>query len=1015
MYNHQRIQAIITGSVLAILLFIISPAPLSAGINLNIEEFTLPNGMLFIVVQRPTAGQVACRVAIRAGSALETAGKTGIAHMLEHMLFKGTKNFGTRDWQQDQLLQDRIEAAYQAVRREQAKRRPDQKIIEARQAEMDDLRRQVQAIYVPQAFSSQLGKNGAVGVNAFTSKDQTQYLMALPADMLEQWFSIVSEQLFEPSWREFYVEKEVVQREWAYRYVNNPHGAAWLDLAAMAYSAHPYRNPVIGWKADMAQFNTRDAQEFHRRFYTPANAVAVLVGDISTSRARELAEIYFARYPGGERAPERVTAEPLQQGPRRSIRYLQGARTPLVRLGYHGAPMGSDDFYALDVLTMVLSQGQSARLSQHLVNSGAAINAWAYNPDARYASLMMLGGSPPDPAELSQEGLTEAQRRNFYVMACEKLADQLRGEVAILKSASVTEEELARIKVLNELEFLERIRSNEHLAATLATLEVQVGWRYINDYLERIAAVTPAMVLQAAKKYFNLENETTVFVIPGGTPDTPPAPYTEQRALSATSAAPQAPPSSFANNSRYPTPPGWKHPLSFERKPQRIHYPGADQFQINGATVFFLGDDQVPLVDISLLVKAGTVDVPEAQTGLDILLSEGLLRAGTRRFSPGELAAHLDAQGIDLAIDIGEEATTIQMTVLKERLAQGLATLAEILTAPRFDSEVLAAIKSQAVAALQRQGGDAQSVAMAEVLKRRFPNHPYGRDPQLGLTTIPGLTGEALQDFLETYFTTSNMVVALAGDLNSAEARDQIGNFLKRLPGRPAPERALATPEAAPPALVFIDKPGQVQSQVGLTLPGIPRQHPDYWPLGLATQIFGGSDSLLYKRLRDDLGLVYSAWAGQTYRWRAGFIIGGMGCKGDQTVRALEETVNLMNGLGRRIPEDDFTLRQLDVLNSFVFNVDTPASLTEVYSRYFLRKEPLDTLHRIQSAYLTVTPDTLQPLAREYLDPAHLQVVVVGDGDVPVPAPDGESLPLRRALAGLAQKLGLPFEEAPLR
>ena len=1015
MNRYRKHSSLLLGVVVTVLMLFMPPGLRAAEVNLDIEEFILPNGMQFIVVERPTVGQVACRVAIRAGSALEETGKTGIAHMLEHMLFKGTKNFGTRDWEKDQVLQAQIEAAYQTIRMETAKRQPNQEVITAKQTQMDRLRRQVQEIYVPQAFSSQLGKNGAVGVNAFTSKDQTQYVMALPADMMEQWFAIVSEQLFEPAWREFYVEKEVVQREWAYRYVNNPNGAAWLDLEATAYTAHPYRNPVIGWQADMAQFNTTDARAFHARYYTPANAVAVLVGDISVTRARELAKIYFARYPQGSRAPETVTAEPAQQGPRRSVRYLKGARTPLVRMGYHGAAMGTDDFYALDVLTMLLSQGQAARLDQHLVNAGRAVNAWAYNPDARYGSLVVLGGSPVDPPDLNDAELTEEQRRAIYLNACEELAELLRKEIETLKNQMVTPDELARIKTLNELEFLERIRDNERLASTLATLEVQIGWGYLKDYLERIAAVTPEMVMDVAQRYFRTANETTVFVIPGGTPDTPPAPYQEQRALSATSAAPQARPATWTNHSRYLTPEGWKHPLSFDRQPRRIHYPPAEQLQINGATLFFLPDPQVPLVDITLLFKAGEVDLASGQAGLATLLAEGLLRGGTADFTPRELGAHLDAEGIDLSVDIGLEASTIQMTVLKGKLEQGLATLAAILTTPRFDSEVLAAIKAQMQAGLKRQGGDAQSVAMDEVIQRRFPDHPYGRDPLQGLTTIPTLETTDLTAFLNAYLTTANLVVAVAGDLTPPEVEQHLAPFLNRLPATPPPARELAAPDPADPALVFIHKPGQVQSQVGFTLPGIPRQHPDYWSLALAAQIFGGNDSILYKRLRDDLGLVYSAWAGQTYRWQAGFIIGGMGCKGDQTVRAVKETAGLMAALQAEIPSDAFTLRQLDVLNSFVFNVDSPASLTEVYGRYFMRQEPLDTLDQIQTAYLTATPAKLQPLARQYFDPGNLQIVVVGDGDLKVRSQAEEAMDLRTALDQLAAQIGLPFEEAPLR
>jgi len=166
-------------------------------------------------------------------------------------------------------------------------------------------------------------------VNAFTNKDETQYVMSVPSDMIEQWFSIVSEQIFEPAWREFYVEKEVVQREWDFRYVNNPEGAGWVDLHATAYTAHPYRNPTIGWKSDMERFNTRDAVEFHKAFYNPTNAVCVLVGDVTVAKAKEFAQIYFGRYPAGQRAPETLTREPAQHGPEKPSAFSKELVNPM--------------------------------------------------------------------------------------------------------------------------------------------------------------------------------------------------------------------------------------------------------------------------------------------------------------------------------------------------------------------------------------------------------------------------------------------------------------------------------------------------------------------------------------------------------------------------------------------------------------------------------------------------------------------------------------------------------------
>ena len=424
-------------------------------IQLDVKEFQLENGMMFLVVERPATPQVACRLAVRAGSALEEAGKTGIAHLLEHMMFKGTKNFGTLNVARDEKLQEQIESAYQAILSEQKKRIPDDKLIEEKRAEMDRLRAQVQKIYIPQAYSSQLSKNGAVRINAFTTKDQTQYISSVPSDMLEQWFSITSEQLFEPSWREFYVEKEVVQREWAFRYINDPGGAAWLDLNAAAYTAHPYRNPTIGWKSDMEKYSTRDAIEFHKKYYTPANSVCVLVGDVTLEQAKKMARIYFGRYPSGIRAPEAVTREPIQHGPRKNIRFLKGARTPLVRIGYHSARMGTPDFYALDAMTMVLSHGRGARMTQNIINKGLAVEAWAYNPDNRYGGMIMLGGSPNEPAELKAGAtqMTEEEKRKAYLRACEKLEKLLVEEVGKLKTELVSRRELQRIKKTQSARF----------------------------------------------------------------------------------------------------------------------------------------------------------------------------------------------------------------------------------------------------------------------------------------------------------------------------------------------------------------------------------------------------------------------------------------------------------------------------------------------------------------------------------------------------------------------------------
>jgi predicted Zn-dependent peptidase len=985
-------------------------------LQLDVKEFSLKNGMMFMVVERPATPQVALRLAIRAGSALEEHGKTGMAHMLEHMMFKGTKNFGSTDFEKDAELQVRIDAAYDQVQAEKAKRTPDVQVIREKIAEMEQLRLEAQKLYIPQVFSSQLGKNGAVGVNAFTSHDQTQYIASVPSDMIEQWFAIISEQLFEPSWREFYVEKEVVQREWAYRYINQPEGAAWLDLYATAYTAHPYRNPVIGWKSDMERYHTRDAREYHSKYYHPANAVCVLVGDVTLAEARRLADIYFERYPAGQRSPESVTAEPLQQGPRRSVRFLEGARTPVVRIGFHGARMNTPDFFALDALSMVLSQGRSARMTQNIVEQGLAVDAWAGNPDNRYGGMLILGGSPHEPLGSKQPGIAEADQRAAYLAACESLEKALLAELEKLKTERVAPQELERLKKLNRRDFIDRLRSNESVAGTLATLEVQAGWRYLNDYLGKIEAVSPEDILRVARMYGRPENQTTIFVVPGGAPSRPPEAYTEVRSISGSAAGERELYSgALQNHSIYPTPSGWKHPLSFNRRPHRIDYPEAVQMTVGGAQVFYLSDRELPLIDMAIYLRAGAVDLQDSEAGLTDLLENTLIRGGTDRHTPTELAMLLDDNAIKMGVDIGLEESIVKLSVMSSDWERGLDLLQEVLTRPRFEAKVLEVAKQQELANLSRQGEDAQAVAMRESFILHFKNHPYGRDPLAALESVPNITRDAMARFLAARFVPANMVVAISGDISSDRVRQGLERFIAGWPASAPPLRQIPVPAATPPTIALIHKPGQVQSNVVAILPGLARAHPEFWKLNLLMSIFGGNDSLMYTRLRDDLGYVYSAGFYQSAKWQAGLLVGIIGCKGDRAGDAIRETVSIMNALHHGIPGRALELKRLDALNSFVFNVDTQMELVQAYSRYALRREPLDMLNRIQDAFFTSTQDALQNIARQLLDARKVQIVVVADKTIPVSKPDGRTITLEDDLKALSQALDLPFQEIALR
>ena len=306
-------------------------------------------------------------------------------------------------------------------------------------------------------------------------------------------------------------------------------------------------------------------------------------------------------------------------------------------------------------------------------------------------------------------------------------------------------------------------------------------------------------------------------------------------------------------------------------------------------------------------------------------------------------------------------------------------------------------------------------VAMREGEIWQFKNHPYGRDPLLGLKTISAITREDMIDFLHRYFVPSNMVVALAGDIQKETAVNGLGKLFGALPKTKAPNRKLKDPGATPPVIALIHKPGQFQSQINVRLRSMKRTHPDFWKMNLLMSIFGGNDSMLYTRLRDDLGLVYSAGFYQMYKWRAGILTGYIGCKSDKTGASILETVKIMQTLRKDVPENDLERKRLDALNSFVFNVDTPAELVAVFSRYQLREEPLDTLERIQDAFINARKEELKTLAKKFLDPNKLQIFIVADKETKVKRIDGTQWALAEELETLAKTLGIPYRQIALR
>ena len=394
-------------------------------------------------------------------------------------------------------------------------------------------------------------------------------------------------------------------------------------------------------------------------------------------------------------------------------------------------------------------------------------------------------------------------------------------------------------------------------------------------------------------------------MIPGGAASRPPEAYAEVRSISGSAAAGrELYKGSLQNHSIYPTPAGWKNPLSFARHPHRVDYPEAVQMAIGGAKVFFLPDPELPLIDMTIYVKAGAVDLQDSEEGLTDLLDGTIIRGGTKSRSPVELAMLLDDNAIKMGVDIGLEETAIKLSVMSSDWEQGLGILREVLTQPRFDAKVLEVAKEQALANLGRQGEDAQAVAIRESMIWHFKGHPYGRNrwrrPR-SFRPSPAMTCGASSPpilFPPTWWW------RFQGIFTSARSRRAWAVSSAVCPREQRPSGASPTRLPLRRSVTLIPPdPGGCRSSVVARCSGVPRVGPRFLENELTDRVFPvGSDSLIYTRLRDDLG--YATPRGSIERPKSARppSSGSFGCnsKRDRGRRRIRRAVNTTSSLCTR-------------------------------------------------------------------------------------------------------------------
>ena len=464
---------------------------------------TLPNGLTLLVLERPEAPVFSFFTLVDAGSAQDPMRETGLAHMFEHMAFKGTDKIGSTDYAAEKPALQKVETAYAAyiAERDKPVGQDPTKLKQLEQAWKDAIA-EANKYVVPNEFGKIVEQNGGEDMNAFTSYDETGYHYSLPENRLELWAYLESERFLHPVLREFYKERDVVIEERRMRTDSNPVGRLLEQFTEEAFAAHPYHRPTVGWMSDLNHFSATDAQAFFDKYYVPSNMVVAVAGDIKAEQAMPILEKYFGRLPARPRPDEATTQEPPQNSERRVV--LKETTQPIYIEGYHRPDYRSKDDAVFDAISDLMSEGRTSRLYRSLVR------------DKKIASFSEgLTGYP---------GIKYPHLFAFIAVPLpghkpEEMAAAIHEEIDRLKKEDVSDDELKMIKTRAKANLVRSLADNEGLASQLATYQARYGdWRELFRSVDRIYQVTKADIRRVANEVFVDTNRTVGIIDNTGGP-----------------------------------------------------------------------------------------------------------------------------------------------------------------------------------------------------------------------------------------------------------------------------------------------------------------------------------------------------------------------------------------------------------------------------------------------------------------------------------------------------------------
>ncbi|MBQ7258009.1 MAG: insulinase family protein [Abditibacteriota bacterium] len=882
----------------------------------NVDEFTLNNGLKVLIKEMRQAPLVSAQLWFKVGSADEPMGSFGFAHFVEHMIFKSSENY-------------------------------------------------------KEGEASKLIRGFGGTENAATSYDYTYFYNLLGTEHIEFACEIMAERfhaLFDE--KELQTEKGVVLSELA-GYENRPTTKLFETLCATAYERSPYSRPVIGYRQDLEAVSRETIYDFYKKYYIPNNATLVLVGDINRETALPYINKYFSPIPKGVLPLRYYSKELPQKGFKKSVVDIEG-QVPMGYMAFHIPNLHHKDIDALSVLSCILSEGKSSRMTKHLVQTGKAASVSAFPMNRKQAGLFILGMAATEDT------------------SCDEIYDLLIKEIEDIKNNPVTDEELTQAVNQTKAEIVYETDSVSGVGNALGMADVYGDWRDYNNQISRLEAVTPSDISYVLDKYFR-ENNTTYVVtgleekpvyteVPEGALDN--AQFPSPRQLPLATATPQA------------------YGLGGQKEGGEPHVVGGETGSVspevvvdepkrftlqNGMTLIVKDNPLTSTVAVEGYVKHGDMYEPIGQSQVSKMVAY-MLQAGTKMRDYLQIAKSLDQVGAYIDFDCTAERFSFYGKALSEYLDILLYNLSDCLVNSSFPEDIFEIKKKEALSILlhnrQLPSNVSSNCFYNNVVPQGVPFWSENFDN--AITSVRDMAIDNVKDFY-SYFSPQDTVLVVVGDARVEKVLELCENYFSSYKTNKTKkiisESVYDIPTDRKTFNIPMESAERSEVNMGYAL-NMKRQSEDFYKFKVLNNILGASGSLnsrFFEEIRERRGLVYGIYStliGSAYNgiWKVVF---GTGRKSvDEGVRSVD---NIMKDIVN-IPVSDEEVRDNKnfILGMFAKSLETNEGQASMLSNAEYNNLGLDYDKKIRDYYMPLSSKDIKECAEKYMHPEKGVLVIAG-------------------------------------